>query len=240
MFTVEFLWLSLAADGRCPGALAHALKHLAQGLSSASARFRKDLRLRLLALFSDFAVLLPNESYVVDLGALLPAIAAAMLPLGDPKVAGRMSAALSSTELSLDTLSHMQEEDRAVNTALRHLWLYASVYDFAALSRPAPGAPAPWPLEWSTALSGIAASTPVLLIGSEQQKAEAFLEHVSAEYGSWLAKLGPKAAPGRLMQLLASAVDGMAPGGQLPAPLAAHVLTIAYKARQQRQKTCQE
>ena len=39
--------------------------------------FRKYLRKHMLTLFSDFALLMPNESYVADLGSLLPAVAAA-------------------------------------------------------------------------------------------------------------------------------------------------------------------
>lgn len=157
-----------------------------------------------------------------------------MQNLGNPKVSGRMSAVLSSTELSLDALSHLQEEDRSVNDALRRLWLYSSVYDFAALARPAPGVAPAWPSEWSGALSAIAAATPVLLVGSEQQKPEAFLEHVASEYGSWLTKLGPKGTALRLMQSVALSVGGLAVYGQLPAPLAAHVLTIAYKVVKKR------
>lgn len=123
-----------AAVGRCPGALADALLRLAEGLRGARLTFLKDLRTRLLTLFSgelqgtgaaawrgiagraggglarsvclgssagrhptctihgpceppslppaslspaDFALVLPNPSYVADLGALLPAVGAA-------------------------------------------------------------------------------------------------------------------------------------------------------------------
>ena len=39
----------------------------------------------MLTLFSDFALLMPNESYVADLGSLLPAVAAQTLtPTSSP------------------------------------------------------------------------------------------------------------------------------------------------------------
>jgi phosphatidylinositol 4-kinase len=223
--------------GRCPGALAAALTKLASGLRKVTLKYRKDLRKRLLALFSDFSLIMPNETFVKDLGALLPAAAAAVQGLQDYKhESKRSSMALSSSELSLDALSSMQAEGRALNAALRHLWLHSSVYDFASLNKAGntrftAAARAAWPSEWADALCLIAASTPALLLGSEQQKEEAFLEDAVAEYGSWLNKLSSKADASKLMAQIVAVLGTPPPGGvSLPPPLAAHVLTIAYKA----------
>ena len=53
--------------------------------------FRKYLRKHMLTLFSDFALLMPNESYVADLGSLLPAVAAAIASIPTSFVMGRIS-----------------------------------------------------------------------------------------------------------------------------------------------------
>lgn len=217
--------------GRCPGALANALTSLATGLGHTSAQYRKDLRKRLLALFSDFALIMPNESFVRDLGALLPAVAASLQGMQDQRHDSRRSSrAYSSGDLSLDALSSMQEEGRTLHAALRHLWLQSSVYDFADLSNNK-GRKffSAWPEEWATALCTIAASTPALLLGSEQQKVEAFLEDAAAEYGSWLGKLEKRGEAGKLMSCIMSVISTPPGAYPLPAPLAAHILTIAYK-----------
>ncbi len=82
-----------------------------------------------------------------------------------------------------------QEEDLTVIRLFRHLWLYCAVYDFGGLQRRlgagAPGAPGagalpPWPPAWRGALGRVAAVTPVLRLGIEQQRAEAMAERLQA------------------------------------------------------------
>ena len=223
--------IDVQIPGRCPGALANAMTSLALGLERTSMQYRKDLRKRLLALFSDFALIMPNESFVRDLGALLPAVAAVLQGMQQQQhdVSRRSSRAYSSGDLSLDALSSMQEEGRALHAALRHLWLHSSVYDFAGLVNKGQKFSASWPQEWATSLCTIAASTPALLLGSEQQKVEAFLESAAAEYGSQLGKLTKRGEAGNLMNCLTAIVGTPTGAYPLPAPLAAHVLTIAYK-----------
>lgn len=222
-------------QGRCPGALANALHHLAANIGRSQLRYKKDFRQRLLCLFSDFSLLLPNETFAKDLGSLLPAIAAVMQHGTDLKSSGRLSSSLSAADLSLEDLSLLQEENRALHAALRHLWLQSSVYNFASVSKGGGSASdeAIWPLHWSLALSHIAAKTPVLLLGSEQQKAEAFHEHISSEYTSWLAKLGARGDASRLSQQLTGILGthlALQQPWQLTPSILAHVLTIAYKA----------
>lgn len=219
---------------RVPGALSFALKVLAEGLGTASLHYRKDYCRRLLSLFSDFALLLPNESYIRDLGALLPAIAAVLPTLKEkkrPSSAATGGVALSSTSLSLDTLSSLQDEGRTFNASLRHLWLYSSIYDFGMIAGGVGQSEGAWPSTWPQALSSIASATPVLILGSEQQKTEAFLEDISVEYESWLVKLRKRGEGTSLMKQLYKLIGSPAVGGSLSAPLAAHVLSIAYKSQ---------
>lgn len=217
-----------------PGALSFALKVLADGLVAASLQYRKDYCRRLLSLFSDFALLLPNESYIRDLGALLPAIAAILPTLQEkrrPSSSATGGFGLSSTSLSLDTLSTLQDEGRTFNASLRHLWLYSSIYDFGMIAGGVGNSDDAWPSPWSQALSSIASATPVLILGSEQQKPEAFLEDISVEYESWLVKLKKRGEGTNLMKQLYKIIGSPAGGGSLSAPLAAHVLSIAYKSQ---------
>lgn len=64
------------------GAMANALLQLAKLMQKGTEKARRDLRLKLLALFSDFGFKLIDMTPVHDLGALLPAIAAACEGLG--------------------------------------------------------------------------------------------------------------------------------------------------------------
>eukprot|EP00887_Chlorella_sp_A99_P002072 scaffold21.g2072.t1 len=213
-------------SGRCPGALAAALERLARGVAEgAGPFFRTDLRIRLLALFSDFGLILPGESYLRDLGSLLPAVAAvaASPALGD---SGLGSASLTSAELSLDNLQALQERDLLLLKLFRQLWLYAGVYDFGGLLPPSQRAHA-WPAAWQAPLGQLAAVSPVLLLGMEQQRGVDLQEQLQSEFGARLAKLG---ARGSLAALTAALTALAGPAGPaLTAPLAAHVLTIAAK-----------
>jgi phosphatidylinositol 4-kinase A len=221
--------------GNCPGALAAAFLVLSDGIQTAPPNLCKDWRQRLLALYSDFALLLPNESYVADLGALLLPISRSLRHVaGHGALQNRGgSFAMSSTNLSLDALVSIQEEDRALSTGLRHIWLSSAVWDFASLLTASGGLEKQcWPAHLSGALSSIAEFTPVLLLGSEQQKSQAFQEALAAEYSGWLAALGQRGEARRLVQQLTAVLRGAPTGASvnLPGPLAAHLLTISYKA----------
>lgn len=101
--------------------------------------------------------MLPNASYLLDLGSLLPAIAAV-------SGAGDLDAAPSATaDLSLDALSRLQEEELSVVALHRQLWLYCGVHDFGGLWQP--GAARAWPKAWQAALGAIAAGTPPMVLG---------------------------------------------------------------------------
>jgi len=188
--------------------------------------FRKYLRKHMLTLFSDFALLTPNESYVADLGSLLPAVAAAVASIPTSFVMGRISSVLSSGDLSLDALKEIQEEGRVETSAFRHLWFCAAVYDFGSI-RSAGG----WPSAWSRALCVISSRTPILLIGSEQQQESVFLDHIGAEFGGWLSSLGSRARPKSLLDSLRRTIDITDTKRSIKPELCCHILTIAYIAR---------
>ncbi|KAL4857248.1 Phosphatidylinositol 4-kinase alpha 1 [Chlorella vulgaris] len=222
--------------GRCPGALADALLRLAEGLRGAPLVVLKDLRTRLLTLFTDFALILPNPTYVKDLGALLPALGAAGEAV-HTAAAGVMSTSQSVADLSLDALNTAQEEDLLVLKLFRQLWLYCGVYDFAGLKAAASaqhGSSGRWPAEWRQAAGRVAAVSPLLIVGWEQYKPDELLESLTSEFGSRLAKLGPLGESAALTSALSALLgpDLAAPGlkAQLPAPMAAHLLTQAAKS----------
>ena len=219
---------ALCAAGRCPGALAAALARLAAGVAeSAGPTFRADLRLRLLALFSDFALILPNEGYLRDLGSLLPAVAAvAAVP---PVLESRASLGLSAAEMSLGTLQAMQEHDLLLLRLVRLLWLYVGIYDFAGLVAAAAGVAPRWPPAWRASLGQVAATSPLLALGMEQQRGVDLQEQLQSEFGSRLTKLGQR---GTLAVLTAQLTALAGPAGPpLSAPLTAHLLTIATKVQ---------
>lgn len=64
------------------GAMANSLLQLAKLMQKGSEKVRRDFQLKLLALFSDLGLKLTDKTTVFDLGALLPAIAAACEGLG--------------------------------------------------------------------------------------------------------------------------------------------------------------
>ncbi|KAL4452207.1 hypothetical protein ABPG75_007869 [Micractinium tetrahymenae] len=232
--------------GRCPGALADALLRLAEGVRMARLVLVKDLRTRLLTLFADFALILPNDSYIKDLGALLPAVGAVAEAVGIAS-SGRMSASLSVADMSLDALNTAQEEDLLVLRLFRQLWLYCGVYDFGSLQQAAPApqngrrvtashaptsaAAGRWPPAWHGALGRVAAATPLLILGWEQFKPDELMENLASEFGSRLTKLGPAGESAALAAALAAEL-GTDPWqqGPVPAPLAAHLLTQATKS----------
>eukprot|EP00889_Picochlorum_renovo_P003554 jgi/Picre1/30584/NNA_005946.t1 len=190
--------------GNSPGALATALKRLASGMKGSPLSFKKYLRKALLTLFSDFALLMPNDTYITDLGSLLPAIAA-----------------------GISTLNKIQEESRLETSAFRHLWFCCAVYDFASIR----SRNSFWPQEWSDALCQIASRTPILLIGSEQQQESAFIDHIGAEFGGWLGTLGKNGEPKSLLEYLKITLGNKPDtSGQIKPELCCHVLTIAYIA----------
>ena len=100
---------------------------------------------------------LPNNSYLMDLGSLLPAIAAV-------SAAANLDSAPSGTaELSLDALSRLQEEELSMLALHRQLWLVCGAHDFGGLWQP--GAARAWPKAWQAALGSIAAGTPPMILG---------------------------------------------------------------------------
>ena len=208
------------------GSLSRGLLRLASGIHLAPMEFRKYLRKHLLTLFSDFALLMPNESYVTDLGSLLPAVAAAISSIQASFVMGRISSVLSSGDLSLDALKEIQEEGRIETSAFRHLWFCAAVYDFGSIR-----SVGCWPDAWSRALCAISLRTPILLIGSEQQQESVFLDHIGAEFGGWLGSLGNRAKPKSLVDSLRRTIECRDTKRPIKPELCCHVLTVAYIAR---------
>ncbi len=211
---------------KAAGALSRGLLLLAEGSHWAPISFRKFLRKQLLMLFSDFALLMPNESYVEDLGSMLPAMAAAIMSIQASFVVGRISSVLSSGDLSLDALKEIQEEGRIETAAFRHLWFCAAVYDFGSIR-----STGSWPQDWSRALCAIAARTPILLIGSEQQQESVFLDHIAAEFGGWLSSFGNRAKPKSLLETLRRTVECADAKRSTKPELCCHILTVAYIAR---------
>lgn len=214
------------SGSRAPGALSRGLLLLAEGCHRAPLSFRKFLRKQLLMLFSDFALLMPNDSYVEDLGSVLPAMAAAITSIQASFVVGRISSVLSSGDLSLDALKEIQEEGRIETAAFRHLWFCAAVYDFGSIR-----STGSWPAEWSVALCVMAQRTPILLIGSEQQQESVFLDHIAAEFGGWLSSLGSRAKPKSLLEMLRRTVECVDAKRSAKPELCCHILTVAYIAR---------
>ena len=208
------------------GSLSRGLLLLAAGSHRVPLAFRKFLRKNLLLLFSDFALLMPNESYIEDLGSLLPALGAAITSIQASFVMGRISSVLSSGDLSLDALKDIQEEGRIETAAFRHLWFCAAVYDFGSIR-----STGNWPADWSHALCSIAPRTPILLIGSEQQQESVFLDHIAAEFGGWLGSLGSRAKPKSLLDMLRRTIECGDSKRTTKPELCCHVLTIAYIAR---------
>lgn len=213
--------------GNSPGALAAALKRVASGMKGSPLSFKKHLRKSLLTLFSDFALLMPNDTYITDLGSLLPAIAEGISSIKSSFVMGRISSALSNGDLSLEALNKIQEESRLETSAFRHLWFCCAVYDFASIR----SRNSFWPREWSDSLCQIASRTPILLIGSEQQQESAFIDHIGAEFGGWLGTLGKSGEPRSLLEYLKTTLGNKPDtNGQIKAEMCCHVLTIAYIA----------
>jgi len=212
-------------QGTSPGTLSKELLHLACGIKSAPISYRKFLRKKLLTLFSDFALLMPNDSYIVDLGSLLPAIACAISSIKASFVMGRISSALSSGDLSLEALNKLQEEGRLETSAFRHLWFCSAVYDFGSVR----SSTRKWPDEWSESLYEIASRTPLLLIGSEQQQESVFLDHIGAEFGGWLSTFGTLAEPKSLFTYLRESLNSSMNTPVKP-ELCCHILTVAYIA----------
>jgi hypothetical protein len=64
---------------------------------------------------------------------------------------------------------------------------------------------------------------------SEERRNDAFLERISSEFGTRLAALGPAATTSRLTAHLSSLVGTPALLTLMPAPQAAHLLTVAYR-----------
>lgn len=214
--------------GTAPGTLSRGLLHLSLGIKNAPVAYKKHLKKKLLTLFSDFALLMPNESFVFDLGSLLPAIATSISTIKASFVIGRLSSALNSGDLSLDALNKIQEEGRIETSAFRHLWFCSAVYDFGCVR----STNEIWPKEWSTCLCIIASRTPILMIGSEQQQETVFLDHIGAEFGGWLAGFGNLAEPKSLLNCLQKTVDTRQTRVINTKPeLCCHILTIAYIAR---------
>lgn len=214
--------------GSSPGALARGLSHLSSGINDAPLKFKKHLKKKLLTLFSDFALLMPNDSYKLDLGSLLPAIAAAVSSIKASFVIGRLSSALSSGDISLEALNKIQEEGRIETSAFRHLWFSCAVYDFGCIRSPSEH----WPEEWSTCLCIIASRTPILMIGSEQQQETVFLDHIGAEFGGWLSVFGSLAEPRSILNFLNKTVENNDTRNINTKPeICCHLLTIAYIAR---------
>jgi phosphatidylinositol 4-kinase len=211
---------------RAAGTLSRGLLLLTEGCRRAPLSFRKFLRKHLLMLFSDFALLMPNESYVEDLGSMLPALAGAITSIQASFVVGRISSVLSSGDLSLDALKEIQEEGRIETAAFRHLWFCAAVYDFGSIR-----STESWPVEWSLALYVIAPRTPILLIGSEQQQESVFLDHIAAEFGGWLSSFGNRANPKSLLETLRRTVECAEAKRSAKPELCCHILTVAYIAR---------
>ena len=212
--------------GKAPGTFADALLLLADSIKAAPLEIRKDLRRRLLLLFSDFALLMPNDTYIADLGSLLPAIASSVSSIKAPFVMGRISSALSSGDLSLEALNKLQEDSKVHTSAFRHLWFCSAVYDFASFQ--ASGGPNKWPKAWIESLNIIASRTPILLIGSEQQQESVFLDHIAAEFSGWIHSLGRRGESKNLILYLSETLKVQNRTMVIRDELVCHLLTVAY------------
>lgn len=133
------------------------------------------------------------------------------------------------SDLSLDALNAMQTEEITFTRLFRQLWLYSSIYNLGNM-----GAQASMHggnlKEQHLALARIAATSPPLLVGSEEQKVEVMTGQLEVEFASRLSKLeemGSTAFLTRRIELLVGPCGQIS--GQLSACQAAHVLTIAYK-----------
>lgn len=238
--------------GRCSGALAAALLYMASGVGNAKKFYRNDLRVRMLTLFSDFALLLPNNSYVMDLGALLPALGCVSVDVSDltPAPSGAIenhalaeanslnhnhshrhrtsrASTASTLDMTLEALLQLQDRDLEIRRLHRNLWLYCGIYDFGGFRESMT-----WPKNWQSALGRIAVATPLLMLGAEEQKTEVLVEKLRAEYSARLLKLGSIASETQLSLLLGTLLLGGAGKtlGILPEAMGAHVLSVSYKA----------
>jgi hypothetical protein len=205
--------------GQCCGALAAALRLLALKVDRKDRKYSADLKQRLLSLFSDFAAVLPNQTYLQDLGALLPAIGAIVddVQIHDSSQDGQACSILQSQDSN-------QENDARLRMLFRQLWLHTAAFDFGNIVH------IRWPEEWRWCLGSIAVGTPLLLVGSEEQKLEAFLGRLHVEYMGRLALLGHSAKETQLIAVLSQALKRPEITCTMPLQLLAHTLTISYKA----------
>lgn len=216
-------------SGLCPGALAKALNSLSKLLSYAQASFKNDWMSRLLSLYSDFALMLPNDSYAEDLGSLLPAISSMLVSKNTNRHS--KSSSISGGDLSLDALADIQNMNRDMESKIRLLWLTSSFWDFGGILESSDNrSEGKWPVEWEKALATIAASSESFLLGLEQQPSDSYLEALSAEYEPFLKQFTERDSlkwlMDSLMFLMGDSLENASTS--LPAPLAAHVLAIGY------------
>ena len=218
--------------GRCPGALATAMGLLSDLLTSAPVKYSSDWNSRVLSLYSDFALMLPNESYAEDLGCLLPAIAVGMESDHFSLDHGGSSDKPATSDLSLDALVAMQDKNRERGARIRSLWLTSSFWDFAdILGEEYKIIRCPkWPREWGQALALIAQFSESFILGLQQQSMELYLEVLSADYETFSSDLKDKIDDRSLMQALSSIVVDLPKEATtaMSRPMAAHLLAIGY------------
>lgn len=171
----EDLMYATGREGKEKGQLANAFLQLATLVQNAKPCIRKDVRYKLLALFSDFGLRASELNAIYDLGALLPAIAASCVSL-DRKLA-RMIPSYNGFSQEID--SQRQHSDVLLIQNFRNLWMYSAIYRFSKISQK--NSDYGWPKEWTEALSKIAVATPVLSSIDGPQRSNTDRERLQVE-----------------------------------------------------------
>ncbi len=170
------LMFATGSEGKQKGQMASAFLQLTTLLQDASPSIRKDVRHKLLALFSDFGLHANELNAIYDLGALLPAIAAACENLD--RTLPRMIASYNG---SIQQINHFERprSDISLIRNFRNLWMYSAIYKFSGISKK--GTLYEWPRDWPTALGKIAAATPALSSIDGPQRSDTARERLQAE-----------------------------------------------------------
>ncbi|GMH40744.1 hypothetical protein BSKO_08648 [Bryopsis sp. KO-2023] len=192
----------------CKGAMADAILQMTKLCQKGPESIRRELRLKLLALFSDFGLKASEHGVIYDLGALLPAIAASCEGL-DKSFYSMLENRGNNSFRSLEPL----HRDRQLIKHFRIFWIYTALYKFVGLTGAKEN---PWPVAWRTALGQIATSTPALIAIEGPNRTDEMQETLRAELKDRLESAGSAANPEYLEELLKETVAPY--GGILTVP----------------------